>query len=516
MRIGTLLVLCAFLGACSGPPQLSVNGEVLQGAAVENSSTMAFKGIPFAEPPLGELRWREPQPLTSTIAVRDATKFAPACMQSMRILDWYRDLAETFAATRDVFEDLVVSEDCLYLNIWSPDLNPAVALPVMVYFHGGSNNSGWSYEPNYQGRVLADRGIVLVSIAYRLGVFGFLSHPELSGDSVAANFGLWDQIAALKWVQNNIQKFGGDPHRVTIFGESSGAQDVLALMASDAAAGLFHGAIMQSTAGFGIARSSNLADEQARGMRLADAFDFEGPETLRQLRSVSAEELLQTYENEFASYYHSPAVDGQVLKRSVWEIFNNGDLADIPFIIGSNADEWYDSLPNDVSAKDIRSFIESSQHLKSPESHVAISEETDDREAMDRIRTAAAMLCPSQYLASEQTARHGNAWVYYFSRVREGDAGSSVRAYHGAELPYVFGTHDEWMTTTDVDWDLSDRMIAYWTQFAKSGDPNLPTLPVWPTYSVPDNQVMEFANEASLVTAQEPVLCRVFRASIER
>ena len=226
-----LALLCVGVTACNIQPEVEVNGEVLHGEYFADTGVAVFRSIPFAEPPLGHLRWRPPQPLGMKLAYREATAFAPVCMQSPRILEWYRDMAEIFGSSPDVFEDLVTSEDCLYLNIWSPDLHEDAALPVMVYIHGGSNKSGWSYEPNYHGHALAKRGVVLVSIAYRLGVFGFLSHPDLDDDNGIANFGLWDQVTALKWIQEYIRQFGGDPERVTVFGESSGAQDILTLMA---------------------------------------------------------------------------------------------------------------------------------------------------------------------------------------------------------------------------------------------------------------------------------------------
>ena len=175
------------LCACAANPVVEVDGELLQGDR-DRGEIAVFRGVPFAEPPVGDLRWQRPQPLQTKSAVRDATKFRAACMQSMRILNWYRDLAETFGASRNVFDDLAISEDCLYLNVWTPDFRPAARLPVMVFIHGGSNNSGWAYEPNYHGNALAGRGVVVVSIAYRLGVFGFFSHPETSD----ANFGLWE------------------------------------------------------------------------------------------------------------------------------------------------------------------------------------------------------------------------------------------------------------------------------------------------------------------------------------
>ena len=501
------------LCACAANPVVEVDGELLQGDR-DRGEIAVFRGVPFAEPPVGDLRWQRPQPLQTKSAVRDATKFRAACMQSMRILNWYRDLAETFGASRNVFDDLAISEDCLYLNVWTPDFRPAARLPVMVFIHGGSNNSGWAYEPNYHGNALAGRGVVVVSIAYRLGVFGFFSHPETSD----ANFGLWDQLAALEWVQRHIATFGGDPARVTVFGESAGAQDVLALMASPRASGLFHRAILQSTAGFGIGPKSQptLDEEQRRGVLTADLFGFVGAESLEQLRQVPAARLLRVYEDNFAEHYHTPAIDNSLLSEPVWHSINAGRIAAIPIIIGTNADEWYESAPADADSDDVIDRVSASRYLNAPSVVEAVLAETDPREALDRIDSAEFMLCPSQRLAAMQTARYGNAWVYYFSRVRDGAAGSSVRAYHGAELPYVFGSHDPWLPTTDVDWLLTRQIMGYWTSFAGNGDPNATGSPPWATFSDPAGPVMTFANEVRQGAAQEPVLCAVFRQAMER
>jgi len=512
LRKWSSFVLFLVLASAAQATEVTVNGERLNGGQVGDSGIAVFKGIPFAEPPVGDLRWTLPKPRVTTQQQRDATQFAPACMQTPRILDWYRGLAELFGSTRDEFEDLVVSEDCLYLNVWSPDLDEGALRPVMVYIHGGSNNSGWAYEPDYHGHALAERGVVVVSVAYRLGVFGFMSHPEID----TANFGLWDQVAALEWIQNNIAKFGGDPDRVTIFGESAGAQDVLALMASKKAQGLFHGAIMQSNAGFGLGQeaSPSLELEQSRGTETAALFDFEGQDSLEKLRAVPAEKLLEIYEERPGYYYHSPAVDGQLIMKPIWDIINSGELSDVPFIIGSNADERYNYNSDGASKADVEKAVRSSKYLSSDDALEAVLVESDPLEALDRIGTADGMLCSSQYLAAHQTALNNNGWVYYFSRVREGEAGAKVRAYHGAELPYTFGTHPAWMSTTDTDRNLTNQILSYWTRFAASGNPNMPGLPDWPAFTGPDGTVMEFAAEARAGTPQEPVLCRVFRESV--
>jgi len=491
--------------------EIEVAGETLVGAELADSGIAVFRGVPFAEPPVGELRWQAPQPLRTKQDRRDATRFRPACMQKMRILEWYRDMAEIFGSTRDRFEDLDTSEDCLYLNIWTPEVDENARLPVMVYIHGGSNNSGWAYEPDYHGHVLAGRGVVLVSVAYRLGVFGFFSHPDIEGDALA-NFGLWDQVAALEWIQQNITKFGGDPSRVTVFGESAGAQDIVALMASPVAEGLFHSAILQSTAGFGLGRraAASLDDERQRGIETAAIFGFDGDDSLDRLKAVSADELLARYDERFASYYHSPAIDGALVQQSIWDVITSGELADIPFIIGSNADERYAGTPVDADDEDVAAAIAATDWLNSPETPGAVANETDRRERIDRISTADGMLCPSQFLAS----RYDDAYVYYFSRVREGDGGAAVRAYHGAELPYTFGTHPDWMTTTDVDRRLTDAILGYWTTFAATGNPNAEERLDWPAFTPTDHRVMEFGDTADVEDAPEPVLCRIFWQSI--
>jgi para-nitrobenzyl esterase len=496
---------------CSEPPNVEANGERLLGERLANG-VAAFRGIPFAEPPVGDLRWQRPRPLTIGKNERDATRFAPACMQVPRILNWYRDLAETFGAPGDVFEDLDVSEDCLYLNVWTPNLHATASLPVMVYIHGGSNKSGWSYEPNYHGHALAARGVVVVSIAYRLGVFGFFSHPDLD----AANFALWDQLAALEWVRDQIENFGGDPNRVTVFGESSGAQDALALLATKQARPLIHRVILQSTAGFGIDRESSptIEDEQQRGIATAELFGIGGDHVPGQMRQIPAEELLRVYSEHEGDYYHAPAVDGELLVQPVWDAINEGAIAAVPMIVGTNADEWYASTPEDIGPADIESRLMDKDYLNSADALAVVSGDADVREAIDRLDTAEHMLCPSQYLAERHARLHGNAWLYFFSRVREGSAGAQVRAYHGAELPYVFGTHDPWMTTTSTDWQLSDVMMSYWTNLATNGEPNQSGLPDWPVFDRPDGNAMEFANTARPGPAQEAVLCRLFRSAL--
>jgi para-nitrobenzyl esterase len=463
MRYFLLFVLLA-LAACDNSPQLVVNGELLTGKRVDDGAV--FLGIPFAEPPVGALRWRAPQPLRTRLAERGATAFAPACMQTMRILDWYRSMAETFGASGDYYDDLEVSEDCLYLNLWTPTFNTDAQLPVMVWVHGGSNKSGWSYEPNYRGDVLAPQGVVVVTVAYRLGAFGFLSHPDLAGESAVANFGLLDILAALQWVQDNIQKFGGDPDRITVFGESSGAENVLALMFAEQAQGLMHRGILQSTAGYGLSMPS-LDDEMHRGEGLGELLEAG---SITELRSVPADEVLRVYTENFEHHYHSPAIDGQLIVESTWDSIRAGRNADLAMIIGANADEY-----------------------------------------RDRNATAKHYVCPSQMVAATRNSAGADAWMYYFTRVRQDGGGAEVGAYHGAEYPYIFGTHDSYMATTQHDDRLSALMQSYWINFARTGNPNDEGLPEWPLLHAPGAGLLEFGDEVRAIPGVDVELCDTFQ-----
>jgi len=498
------------VAACSPGPSVNVAGEALIGK--HDANVIAFLGVPYAEPPLGDLRWRAPEPFEAKMPRRDATQFAPACMQTMRILAWYRNTAETFGGSRDYYPDLEISEDCLYLNVWTPTLDNKANLPVMVWLHGGSNISGWSYEPNYYGQALADNGVIVVSVGFRVGLFGFMSHPDLDPSAPISNYGLWDIIGALRWIQANIHRFGGDPGRVTLLGESSGAHSVVMLMAADAAHGLFHRAIGQSTGGYGL-EMSTLAEVQKRGADLATAMGFDGEDALEKLRAASAQELLTRYIKDVSTEYQNPTLDGALFTKSPWESFTAGEFRDIPLIIGTNADEWWDFIDPDSTTDDV---IRAANELSNIDPNVAlqaVANEAVPREAIDRLRNAEGYVCPSQALARSMSAAGYDAWMYYFTRVREDEGGQKIRAYHGAEYPYVFNTHDPFMRTTDTDVALTKAMQQYWISFATSGDPNSDASTEWPRFAAPDFPVQELGDKVRTVAAPEPNLCAAFRRS---
>lgn len=505
MRKLLLLGLLA-LSACDNSPQREVNGELLTGKYFDGGT--AFLGVPFAEPPVGDLRWRKPQPLQKKVERRDATQFAAACMQTRRILDWYRYMAETFGASRDYYEDLDVSEDCLYLNLWTPALETDARLPVMVWIHGGSNKSGWSYENNYRGHVLAPQGVVVVTVAYRQGLFGFLSHPELEGEEAVANFGLWDLVAALQWIQDNIAAFGGDPDRVTLFGESAGGENILALMMAKPSQDLFHRGVLQSTAGFGMSMPT-LEDEMSRGSKLGELV---GTESLQDLRTISAHRLLDVYSANFSEHYHSPAVDGKLIPVPTWAAVQSHDFGEHELMIGTNESEWFDSVDNDASVDDVVITARDNERIGGENALALVADETDPRRAMDRLITAEAMLCPSQNVAANRTTSGGSAWMYFFTRQREDAGGKNVGVYHGAEYSYVFGVHDEYMATTNYDHELGAVMQRYWINFATTGNPNGGGLPGWPLFERPDPQVLELGDEIRQIPAIEPEMCAAFEA----
>ncbi len=503
------------LSACDQAPSVDVDGETLIGMFLEDGKVAAFLGVPFAEPPIGDLRWRASQLLNSTVAKREVTDFAPACIQSMRILDWYRWLAVEMGGSADYYEDLEVSEDCLYLNVWTPTPKSDAKLPVMVWVHGGSNKSGWSYEPNYYGHKLAQKDVVVVSVAYRQGVFGFLSHPDLPRDEPVANFGYWDLIASLQWIQDNIEQFGGDPDRVTMFGESAGAENILALMATEAVDGLLHRGIAQSTAGFGLTRMSTLAEEEKRALGLAEALGLPQEKSLAALREVPADELFAVYDETFAGHYHAPAIDDQLLTESTWATIHGRGLGGRELIIGSNYHEWYANTAEDTTWDDIiregAALIEGMDYESALE---IVRSEEDPRRALDRLRTASNMLCASQHVASMVNEAGGAAWMYHFTRTPQGENGISLGAYHGVEYPYVFDTHDPYFAVNDTDRALQEAMQAYWVNFAKTGDPNGDGVTRWPRFQAPELMVQELGDTVMTVPAPEPELCALFEEGL--
>jgi para-nitrobenzyl esterase len=499
-----LLLLCAAGGgsraAAPAAPQARVGETWLVGRFGEAYPGVAgFLGVPFAEAPVGELRWQAPQPLRAATGRRAATEFAAACYQDDYNIDWYRRVGAAFGAAASQFRNPPFSEDCLYLNVWTPATGAEPKLPVMVWIHGGANRSGWSFEPNYRGESLAARGdVVVVSIAYRHGVFGFFGHPELEG---ATNFGLLDQIAALRWVQSHIGAFGGDPANVTLFGESAGAANIGYLLASPAAAGLFRRAISQS-GGYQMRERRSLADLEALGEALAAALP--GSPDLAGLRRVDSGAILAAANSALKDHDWGPAVDGVVVPApvSAQELLR---VTPVDLLVGTNRDEWYMYVDDDPAARD--AAIDAMPAGSRPALRALADSEASVRKGHDRAVTFANMVCAGYRMAGTVQGAGGRAFVYRFDRVRPGPGGERLLAYHGAEIPYVFDTHDDWLATDDVDRRLTRSLVGYWANFARTGDPNADGLPVWPQYDASDARLLSLGDTISALPAPDHALC---------
>lgn len=433
----------------------------VSGASVE---MRIFKGIPFAAAPVGDLRWRAPQPPARWEGVRKADQFSPTCMQNA-------------PATAQK-----PSEDCLYLNVWTA-AKSGEKRPVMVWIYGGGFNTGSASQPNYDGEHLAQKGAVVVTFNYRLGAFGFFAHPELTKEldrRGAANFGMMDAIAALQWVQKNIVAFGGDPKRVTIFGESAGSAMIADLMAVPQAKGLFHRAIGESSAwSIGtVGRMNHLADAEQNGVKLADAL---GVKSLAELRAQPADAILKSGRGT------GPVVDGWLLPEDVGTVFAQGKQNDVPLLVGSNQDEGTFFLQPTTAEK----FVSQSRSRFGKSSddflklYPAASDEQANASALMDFRDQMAWVMRNWARLETKTGK-SKAYVYYFTHqppvAADGKGGSRGRgATHTAEIPYVFENQGS-RPWTEVDRQISDLMSSYWVNFATNGDPNGKGLPKWPAF----------------------------------
>ena len=458
-------------------PTLSANGITYIGKHNSDKKVDSFLGLPFAQAPVGALRWMPPVALSIELSASEglveAKEYAPSCMQGPHLLNWYKGVISSFGGDPDSFPSVEVSEDCLYLNVWRPSpTEKQKALPVLVFIHGGSNKGGWSYEPNYIGEEMAKRGIIVVSIAYRLGVFGFFSHPDLEH----ANFALLDELTALQWIQDNIAAAGGDPNRVTIAGESAGASNISYLMASPLAKGLFQRAIHQS-GGWAMRGIRGKGDNAALGTKLAHTILGKDGATLAALRDAPAEKVLAAAYEVYQDHFFDPVVDGHSITRSVPDAAADGQLAKVDLMIGSNANEARMYLDKAQSVDDWISENSSDTKIKE-----LLDPSASRIEQLDQLSTAYSYACPSHQLATVNADNGGRSWVYYFSRVREGQLAAEMGAYHGAELPYVFNTHDDWLPTNNDDHKTTETVMNYWAQFVRTGDPNSAGMPAWPAY----------------------------------
>ena len=489
MRTTALLCSCICLSAIVAAqtvddPVLSVTGGRIRGRVASDGGA-AFKGIPFASPPVGELRWREPQPVKPWTDIRDAPTFRPACTQ----------LSETWNDA-----DVPTStEDCLYLNVATPEWPPKTPRPVMVWIHGGSNLSGSGEAPAFEQRALVRRGIVWVTVNYRLGALGFLAHPELVSESphhASGNYGLMDQIAALHWVHENIANFGGDPGNVTVGGESAGAWDTSLLMASPLAKGLFHRAIQESgaVAGFNGCLTPQRAEDLGR--RLAAELRAPDTGTIAFLRTIPALDILKVAKKVagFDRTGLGVSVDGWVLPENPAIVFAEGRAAHIPLITGTNAQEIGHSEAAVELQKQIREAYGefADQALTLYGLTGARKAETDrlhgppgTQWATDRV-----FRCPSEAEAVWNASASNPTYLYEFEQPAPGKPAS----VHAGELVFLFETWASDVPPTAADQKISDQMQNYWANFTRTGSPNGEGLPAWLEFTGKSQDYMAFTS----------------------
>ncbi|MGA7328507.1 MAG: carboxylesterase family protein [Rhodomicrobium sp.] len=487
----SLIVLPVFGALAQSPFRATVeSGEV---AGSIEDGVLVFKGIPYAAPPMGELRWRAPRPPAAWPGVRDAFEFGSACPQ---------------APSKDVHL-AEMSEDCLTLNIWSPARHRGAHLPVMVWLHGGAFTSGSARVRIYDGGNIARKDVVMVTINYRLGVFGFFGHPQLTAEARAegvptANYGLLDQIEALRWVKRNIEAFGGDPSNVTLFGESAGGISVLALMTSPMAGGLFQKAIIQSGGGRWVApslttKTANFAAAYDYGEKGARAFGLRPEAAIAGLRSKGWEDIRDTVGTipELADV--TPFIDGELLTGQIEEVFSRGEEAPVPIIVGANSYEGvllrksFHARTNDVLGE-VKPRLSALTFLYPPQLIM-----TPDFLA-DHIWGDANFVEPARMIARD-VSRNGQSVFHYAFDFQPPLLRLIGGSPHGLEVAYALGNLQRVVPFPlsalmhPHNREVSRLMVSYWTNFAKTGDPNGAGVIDWPRFATGDEETLVFGND---------------------
>ena len=488
--------------------------------AVQGSSAngvIAYKGIPFAAPPVGSLRWRPPQPVSAWSGVRQATSFVHDCMQT--------------SGTAPSALTVTPSEDCLYLNVWRPQRSNATAarnekLPVMVWIYGGGYVGGGTSMPRFDGTQFAKQGVVIVTTNYRLGRFGFFGHPALTAAAsqsgeVLGNYGYMDQIAALKWVQRNISNFGGDPGNVTVFGQSAGGESIHNLLTSPLATGLFQKAINESGNGrvnqyYGRTLTRNPktvgASAEEQGALFAQGFGINGSDTsaLQAMRALSADQIVDGLNSSTLNSPHSLAtfsggsiVDGKLVLDEPENLYKNGQFTKVPLMLGVNNADLGFSTPG-ISTKEQAYAIFGPQNLGAAAAAFDPSGTASVASIESQISRVITMDEPARFIARTFTSAGVPTYLYRFSYVAQSVRDKISGATHGAEIPYVFDTLSSTYGTavTSQDEQVAQRMIAYWAAFAKTGDPSDAGLTNWPAYNVALDSQMEFTPAGTLQVNQ--------------
>jgi para-nitrobenzyl esterase len=495
-KISTVIFLISMFAqlAFSQIQTAKVTGGEVQGVITDGISI--FKGIPFAAPPVGDLRWKAPAPVQAWTGIKKADAFGPACMQ----------------AAGSMGNTAPVSEDCLYLNVWTPAKKPGEKIPVIFWIYGGGFSGGSTSTPMYDGTGFAKKGVVMVSVAYRVGPFGFLAHPELSRESGkgSGNYGLEDMIAGLKWVKENIGWFGGDPSNVTIFGHSAGGGAVSMLAASPVAKGLFHRVICMSGGSFAPLQTSNQAGAgmaiptlKVAESRGEDFLKTLGVADIKAARALGAEQIQKTLGGGrgggMGGMRFRPAADGFIISNDLYSLHQAGRFNDTPVLVGNTSDETASfGGTGNVTPEEFEKQIKSKygSHADAILGAYPHSTNAEAAKASREVRNDTTFAWDTWAWARLQSLKgKGKAFEYYFDYHPGSPSGGSG---HGSDVPYAFQTLGGRMGgPRSEDLKLSNIISSYWVNFAKSGDPNGPGLPKWPAFSESDQKVMVFDSTPS-------------------
>lgn len=469
----------------------------LRGAWGNDQTITVFRGVPYAAAPVGELRWREPQEPEAWEGVRDAIEFSARA--------WQPDIdAPNELYAKEFYQSKVVnSEDCLYLNIWTPCAKPGKNFPVLFWIHGGGLHGGYGFEPEFDGESFCKKGVILVTINYRLGILGFYGNSQLTKESehhVCGNYGYLDQIAALKWVRENIYNFGGDPKNITVFGQSAGGGSTMALMTSPLTEGDMAKAIVQSgmllfNYGGEIPATVSMKELEQMGNEF---MELAGCKDIHELRQLSPKELMTMLGTGMGSKFRfGPCVDGYVLPQDPKEAVLSGNYKDIPYLVGNNLNEGgrhsmekeaaaFEKTARDIFGEKADDFLK----LCNPIGPASMGQALD---ALDSLYVG-----PRIFVHTQLKEGRKSAYLYSFHRQLPG---SNDGAFHSSELWYVFGSlYRCWRPMEGADYDLSNLMSSYWANFARTGDPNGEGLPIWEPYTSRQPQNMVFDVESRMET----------------
>jgi len=493
---------------------ITIESGVISGFTAEGENSLhVYKGIPYAVPPVGKLRWKPPKPPMSWDSVRSATEPGPWCPQPESIIfSGYSGLQE---------------EDCLYLNIWTPAKDTEEKRPVMLWIHGGDSTIGSGSVAAFDGRRLAGMGIVVVTINYRLGPLGYLAHPLLSKESekgVSGNYGFLDQIASLKWVKRNIAAFGGNPDNVTIFGGSAGALAVTRLMVSPLADGLFHRAIAQSGGSFGLnirlrEKLYGLESAEEIGESVSELLGVSyDRDVLAAMRTKSPDEIMKAAKPSQGLYgsgiRFGPIVDGWSIPADPGILFLEGKIMNVPFLTGANADEGSIFL-GQSPIKDPNGYkyiiqLYGREHASDLLRLFPAKSAKEIKSALNKYISVSSFIAPARGMVRAVQKHQPNTYLYHFTRVSPIKDFKQFGAFHGSEIIYAFGNLGSLLGNVVTDRNLSDKMVAYWTNFAKTGNPNGEGLPKWPAYQTATDQHLELGAKIKIGSGLYREACDIF------